>query len=283
MKKQWIVGTALFMLMTGNVWADGEPPTENILKDQFKKQYHGILKLDVITLKNLDAKGNQATWSAEGDVSSSDDLYTWVGQLADYELLEQTWTKDKPVKFSAMLTSKGTPASGWSVNFYSFQAAASDRGRVVDDIKTNNKYLIVNSEDFNYRFSQLESALNNQNNSIPALKKDVKALDKQMVAAQKAADAYWGKDANGKQMTREDALKKFTNSVMILINRTIVRRSRLNMTKRFINRRLRHVINRVKSVMKCQFSRNEILISTNNGDRLFCNHKNLAVNCRMTG
>lgn len=153
MKKQWIVGTALFMLMTGNVWADGEPPTENILKDQFKKQYHGILKLDVITLKNLDAKGNQATWSAEGDVSSSDDLYTWVGQLADYELLEQTWTKDKPVKFSAMLTSKGTPASGWSVNFYSFQAAASDRGRVVDDIKTNNKYLIVNSEDFNYRFS----------------------------------------------------------------------------------------------------------------------------------
>ena len=257
--------------------------TKNILKDQFKKQYHGILKLDAITLKNLDAKGNQATWSAEGDVSSSDDLYTWVGQLADYELLEQTWTKDKPVKFSAMLTSKGTPASGWSVNFYSFQAAASDRGRVVDDIKTNNKYLIVNSEDFNYRFSQLETALNTQKNSIPALEKEVKALDKQMVAAQKAADAYWGKDANGKQMTREDAFKKFTNSVMSLINRTIARRSRLNMTKRFINRRLRHVINRVKSVMKCRFSRNEISISTNNGDRLFCNHKNLAVNCRMTG
>lgn len=283
MKKQWIVGTALFMLMTGNVWADGEPPTENILKDQFKKQYHGILKLDVITLKNLDAKGNQATWSAEGDVSSSDDLYTWVGQLADYELLEQTWTKDKPVKFSAMLTSKGTPASGWSVNFYSFQAAASDRGRVVDDIKTNNKYLIVNSEDFNYRFSQLESALNNQNNSIPALKKDVKALDKQMVAAQKAADAYWGKDANGKQMTREDAFKKIHQQRDDFNKQNDSERSRLNMTKRFINRRLRHVINRVKSVMKCQFSRNEILISTNNGDRLFCNHKNLAVNCRMTG
>ncbi|HGX5147580.1 TPA: hypothetical protein ACNE0K_003619, partial [Escherichia coli] len=26
MKKQWIVGTALLMLMTGNVWADGESP-----------------------------------------------------------------------------------------------------------------------------------------------------------------------------------------------------------------------------------------------------------------
>ena len=50
--------------------------------------------------------------------------------------------------------------------------------------------------------------MNTQKNSIPALEKEVKALDKQMVAAQKAADAYWGKDANGKQMTREDAFKK---------------------------------------------------------------------------
>ena len=208
MKKQWIVGTALFVLMSGYGWADGEPPTENVLKDQFKKQYHGILKLDAINLKNLDAKGNQATWSAEGDVSSNDDLYTWIGQLADYQLLEQTWVKDKPVKFSAMLTSKGTPASGWTVNFYSFQAAASASGRLVDDIKTNNKYLIVNSEDFNYRFSQLESALNVQMNSISGLEKEVKELDKQMVAAQKAANAYWGKGADGKQMTREDAFKK---------------------------------------------------------------------------
>ncbi len=105
--------------------------------------------------------------------------------MADYELLEQTWTKDKPVKFSAMLTSKGTPRVWLVGELYSFQAAASDRGRVVDDIKTNNKYLIVNSEDFNYRFSQLESALNTQKNSIPALEKEVKALDKQMVAARK--------------------------------------------------------------------------------------------------
>ena len=82
----------------------------SIANFNYPNDNHGILKLDAITLKNLDAKGNQATWSAEGDVSSSDDLYTWVGQLADYELLEQTWTKDKPVKFSAMLTSKGTPA-----------------------------------------------------------------------------------------------------------------------------------------------------------------------------
>lgn len=89
-----------------------------------------------------------------------------------------------------MLTSKKTPASGWSVNFYSFQAAASNRKQVVNNIKTNNKYLIVNSKNFNYRFSQLKSALNTQKNSIPALKKKVKALNKQIVAAQKAANAY---------------------------------------------------------------------------------------------
>ncbi len=121
MKKQWIVGTALLMLMTGNVWADGEPPTENILKDQFKKQYHGILKLDAITLKNLDAKGNQATWSAEGDVSSNDDLYTGSVSWQITNCSNRPWTKDKAVKFSAMLTSKGTPASGWSVNFTLFR------------------------------------------------------------------------------------------------------------------------------------------------------------------
>ncbi len=92
MKKQWIVGTALFMLMTGNVRADGEPPTENILKDQFKKQYHGILKLDVITLKNLDAKGNQATGQRKA-MSLPVTISIRVGQLADYELLEQTGRK----------------------------------------------------------------------------------------------------------------------------------------------------------------------------------------------
>lgn len=76
MKKQWIVGTALFVLMSGYGWADGEPPTENVLKDQFKKQYHGILKLDAINLKTLMRRGIRPPGSAEGDVSSNDDLYT---------------------------------------------------------------------------------------------------------------------------------------------------------------------------------------------------------------
>ncbi len=187
-----------------------------------------------------------------------------------------------------------------------------------------------------------------------------KALDKQMVAAQKAADAYWGKDANGKQMTREDAFKKIhqqrdefnkqndSEAFAVKYDKEVYQPAiaachkqseecyevafkkihqqrdefnKQNDSEAFavkydkevyqpaiaachkqseecyevpiqqkrdfdINEQRRqtlHVINRVKSVMKCRFSRNEISISTNNGDRLFCNHKNLAVNCRMTG
>lgn len=85
-------------------------------------------------------------------------MYTGVGMAADYYFVEKTSTKDRPVKFSAMLTSKGTPASGWTVNYYSLQMAASDQGRAIDDIKTNDKYLIVNSDDFNYRFGNIEAS-----------------------------------------------------------------------------------------------------------------------------
>lgn len=66
MVRQWIAGAALFALISGYSWAEVAQPSDNILKEQFSKQYHGILKLDSITLKNLDSTGNQATWSAEG-------------------------------------------------------------------------------------------------------------------------------------------------------------------------------------------------------------------------
>ena len=52
MKKQWIVGTALLMLMTGNVRQMVNRQLK-YLKRSIQKQYHGILKLDAITLKIL--------------------------------------------------------------------------------------------------------------------------------------------------------------------------------------------------------------------------------------
>lgn len=205
MFRQWIAGVALFTLVSGCSWADVAQPTDRILKEQFSKQYHGVLKLDSVTLKNLDSIGNQATWSAEGDVSSRDDLYTGVGMAADYYFVERTWIKDRPVKFSAMLTSTGTPASGWTVNFYSLQAAASNEGRVITDIKSNDKYLVVNGDDFNYRFSQIDASYITQKKSTASLEEQIKTLDKRIATAQKEADDYWGKGPDGKKLTREGA------------------------------------------------------------------------------
>lgn len=51
MVRQWIAGAALFALISGYSWAEVAQPSDNILKEQFSKQYHGILKLDSITLK----------------------------------------------------------------------------------------------------------------------------------------------------------------------------------------------------------------------------------------
>lgn len=101
-------------------------------------------------------------------------------------MLKKTWTKDRPVKFSAMLTSKGTPASGWTVNYYSLQMAASDQGRAIDDIKTNDKYLIVNSDDFNYRFGNIEASWRAQKASIPGLEEQLSALDKKIAVAKRS-------------------------------------------------------------------------------------------------
>lgn len=53
MVRQWIAGAALFALLSGYSWAEVAQPSDNILKEQFSKQYHGILKLDSITLKIL--------------------------------------------------------------------------------------------------------------------------------------------------------------------------------------------------------------------------------------
>lgn len=60
MFRQWIAGAALFTLVSGYSWAEVAQPTDYVLKEAFSKQYHGVLKLNSVTLKNLDSTGNQA-------------------------------------------------------------------------------------------------------------------------------------------------------------------------------------------------------------------------------
>ncbi len=71
------------------------------------------------------------------------------------------------------------------MNYYSLQMAASDQGRAIDDIKTNDKYLIVNSDDFNYRFGNIEASWRAQKASIPGLEEQLSALDKKIAVAKK--------------------------------------------------------------------------------------------------
>lgn len=98
MVRQWIAGAALFALISGYSWAEVAQPSDNILKEQFSKQYHGILKLDSITLKIL-IRGAIRPQSAEGDISSREDMYTGVGMAADYYFVEKPRPKIVPLNF----------------------------------------------------------------------------------------------------------------------------------------------------------------------------------------
>lgn len=53
MFRQWIAGAAFFTLVSGYSWAEVAQPGDCVLKDAFSKQYHGVLKLNSVTLKIL--------------------------------------------------------------------------------------------------------------------------------------------------------------------------------------------------------------------------------------
>ncbi len=88
MVRQWIAGAALFALISGYSWAEVAQPSDNILKEQFSKQYHGILKLDSITLKILIRRAIRPPGLPK-DISSREDMYTGVGMAADYYFVEK--------------------------------------------------------------------------------------------------------------------------------------------------------------------------------------------------
>lgn len=139
MKMKWAAGLAALILLSGSVLADSNIPTDEVLKKQFNQAQEGLMQLDSITLRLLDSHGNQATYAAEGDISATEDLYSMVGMAGNYQFMEQTWTKGRPVKFSAMVKAVGTKDSGWTTEFFSMQMAAKPAGYPKPDI--NNKGL----------------------------------------------------------------------------------------------------------------------------------------------
>ena len=190
-----------------------DAPTTDTLKQQFSGQFGGILQLQSVTLKPLEEKGNQATWMAEGDIAADEDLYAFVGMAADYRFLEKTWTKGKPVKFSAMVTSVGTQASGWRAQFFSMQMAAKNAGYPLKEMNGSDKDLTVNSDDFYPRLRKIEAGYAASAAEILTLKKKQDKLVKAIEDSQAKINGSWGVDKNGKSLSRMDFMQVKLNAM----------------------------------------------------------------------
>lgn len=200
------------------VFANDNTPTDKVIKQQFAKQFGGMMHLGSITLHPLDAVGNQATYTVEGDIAADDDLYRLVGMAGDYLFYEKTWTRDKPVKFSAMMTAVGTQASGWTTTFYSLQMAAKNSGRPFGKKEDLSKTLVVNDSGFMAQFAKLDSQFAESKTTVETQQKQYDTLKKQLVDLDEQIKRSWGTDANGKQLDRSAVLQAM-NAEMYAVDR----------------------------------------------------------------
>ncbi len=73
-------------------------------------------------------------------------------------ILLKTPTKDRPVKFFAMLTTVKGRQPWLDGELLPLQMAASDRAGLLTTLKRMINTRIVNSDDFNYRFGNIEAS-----------------------------------------------------------------------------------------------------------------------------
>ncbi|XLF45195.1 DUF1202 family protein [Klebsiella quasipneumoniae] len=90
MKEAWKTLTVLMIASPCYVLADANTPTDDVVKKQFAEQTGGIMRLQSVTLKQLDARGNQATYMLEGDMAAAEDLYICVGVAGDYFFMSES-------------------------------------------------------------------------------------------------------------------------------------------------------------------------------------------------
>mgnify|MGYP000490074932 FL=1 len=177
MKLVWTRGAFLLCCVTVSVFANSNIPTDDVIKQQFAKQSGGLMHLGHITLRRLDAVGNQATYSVEGD----DNLYRMVGMAGDYLFYENTWVKNRPVKFSAMMTAVGTQASGWTTTFFSMQMAAKNAGRPFSPTEDLSKTLVVNDSGFMAKFAKLDTQFAESKTTVETQQKQYDELKKRVM------------------------------------------------------------------------------------------------------
>ena len=203
MKHAWKTIALLLIASPFHVLADANTPTDEVVKQQFAKQSGGIMRLASVTLKQLDAVGNQATYMLEGDMAATDDLYIRVGIAGDYFFYERAWAKGRLVKFSAMMTAVGTKDSGWKTEFFSMQMAAKNGGRPFNEIVGDeSKALIVNDSSFMAQFAKIDASFAASKVTMHKLQKQQDALKTEMTALDERINHSWGTDANGKPLDR---------------------------------------------------------------------------------
>ena len=205
MKYAWKTLTVLMIASPCHVLADANTPTDDVVKQQFAEQTGGIMRLQNVTLKQLDARGNQATYMLEGDMAAAEDLYIRVGVAGDYFFYERVWTRGRPVKFSAMMTAVGTKDSGWQTEFFSLQMAAKRGGRTFKEIGGDeSKTLIVNDHKFMAQFAKIDASFAASKATMKTLQGQQDALKTEIAALEERINRSWGTDANGKPLDRSD-------------------------------------------------------------------------------
>lgn len=202
MKHAWKTIALLLITSPFHVLADANTPTDEVVKQQFAKQSGGIMRLASVTLKQLDAVGNQATYMLEGDMAATDDLYIRVGIAGDYFFYERAWAKGRPVKFSAMMTAVGTKDSGWKTEFFSMQMAAKNGGRPFRETEDLSKSLIVNDSSFMAQFAKIDASFAASKVTMQKLQKQQDTLKTEMTALDERINHSWGTDDNGKPLDR---------------------------------------------------------------------------------
>ncbi len=202
MKPLWHYAALSLCVLAAPALADDNRPTDDTIKQQFTQQSARQMRIDALKLKPLESLGNQATWMVEGDMFSNQDLHAIVGMAGNYLFYQRTWTKDKPVKFSAMMTSVGTPASGWKTEFFSMQTAASNAGRPFEKNEDLSKVLVVNGSDFREKFAAIDATFANAKVKAEKQQSELETVNKKLDELEERVRQAWGKDANGKQLDR---------------------------------------------------------------------------------
>lgn len=218
MKLAWKYGVLLLSCVALHALAAENTPTDDVIKQQFARQSGGLMQMDNLKLQPISAVGNQATYTVEGDMTSTDNLYSLVGAAGDYLFYERTWTKGHPVKFSAMMTAVGTQASGWRTEFFSMQMAAKNAGRPFSGKEDLSKTLIVNDSGFMAQFAKLDAQFAQSKVTVEKQKAQQAELVKEIAKLDEQIRDSWGKDANGNPLDRS-AVQQALNAQLYEVDR----------------------------------------------------------------